>query len=99
MVGEGDRAAILFVVQRTDCEGFQAAADCDPAFAAALERVVANGVELYVYGCEISPTGIKLASRIARSRAEAADGDDSGSPRHGERHSTIVSLARLRPGD
>lgn len=64
MVREGDRAAVLFVVQRTDCERFQAAADCDPAFAKALERVAANGVEIYVYGCEISTTGVRLSHRI-----------------------------------
>jgi sugar fermentation stimulation protein A len=64
MVAEGDRAAILFVVQRTDCDRFAAAADCDPAFAKALERVVANGVELYAYGCEISTTGVRLGKRM-----------------------------------
>ena len=65
MVRAGDRAAILFVVQRTDCDRFQAAADCDPVFAAALDRVIARGVELYIYGCEIGPEGINLANRIA----------------------------------
>ncbi|MFN3523136.1 MAG: DNA/RNA nuclease SfsA [Phenylobacterium sp.] len=65
MVREGDRAVVLFVVQRTDCSRFKAAADCDPTFAAALERVTANGVELYVYGCEISAGGIKLSNRIS----------------------------------
>jgi sugar fermentation stimulation protein A len=65
MLRAGDRAAILFVVQRTDCDRFQAAADCDPAFAAALERVVVKGVELYVYGCKVAREGIELANRIA----------------------------------
>jgi sugar fermentation stimulation protein A len=64
MVAEGDRAAVLFVVQRTDCDRFAPAADCDPTFAKALERVVANGVELYVYGCEITLDGVRLGKRI-----------------------------------
>ncbi len=64
MVAEGDRAAVLFVVQRTDCDRFAPAADCDPTFAKALERVIANGVELYVYGCEITLGGVRLAKRI-----------------------------------
>jgi sugar fermentation stimulation protein A len=64
MVAQGDRAAVLFVVQRTDCHGFSAAADCDPAFARALQRVQDNGVEVYVYACEIDPTGVRLAGRI-----------------------------------
>ena len=64
MVAEGDRAAVLFVVQRTDCDRFAAASDCDPTFAKALERVVANGVELYVYGCDITLDGVRLGKRI-----------------------------------
>ena len=64
MVARGDRAAVLFVVQRTDCHGFAAAADCDPAFARALARVRDKGVEVYVYACEIGLTGVRLARRI-----------------------------------
>jgi sugar fermentation stimulation protein A len=67
MVAQGDRAVVLFVVQRTDCDRFAPAADCDPAFAKALERVVANGVELYVYCCAITTTDVRLAQRIATS--------------------------------
>jgi sugar fermentation stimulation protein A len=65
MVAEGDRAAVLFVVQRTDCHRFAPARDCDSAFASALERVQANGVEVYVYACEIDVTGVRVATRIA----------------------------------
>jgi sugar fermentation stimulation protein A len=65
MVAEGDRAAVLFVVQRTDCHRFAPARDCDPAFASALKRVQANGVEVYVYACEIDVTGVRVAARIA----------------------------------
>jgi sugar fermentation stimulation protein A len=65
MVAQGDRAAVLFVVQRTDCHRFAPARDCDPAFASALKRVQANGVEVYVYACEIDVTGVRVAARIA----------------------------------
>jgi sugar fermentation stimulation protein A len=65
MAAQGDRAAVLFVVQRTDCHRFAPAHDCDPAFASARERVQANGVEVYVYGCEIDAAGVRLAARIA----------------------------------
>jgi len=64
MVAEGDRAAVLFVVQRSDCHRFASARDCDHAFAGALERVQANGVEVYVYACEIDMTGVRLATRL-----------------------------------
>lgn len=64
MAREGHRAVVLFVVQRTDCDRFAPAADCDPAFAAALGEVAREGVEVLVYGCEIKNPGIKLAGRI-----------------------------------
>lgn len=72
MVGEGHRAVVLFVVQRTDCDRFAAAADCDPAFAQALADVAAAGVEVLVYGCRITPQEIRLAERIPWSAAVTA---------------------------
>jgi sugar fermentation stimulation protein A len=64
MAGQGDRAVLLFVVQRTDCDRFAAAADCDPKFAQALAEVARRGVEVLVYACEISPAGVTLAGRL-----------------------------------
>jgi sugar fermentation stimulation protein A len=60
----GDRAVALFVVQRTDCDRFAPAADCDPAFAKALAEVAAQGVEVLVYACEITPQAVRIARRI-----------------------------------
>jgi sugar fermentation stimulation protein A len=60
----GDRAVALFVVQRTDCERFAPAADCDPAFAKALAETAAQGVEVLVYACEITPKAVRIARRI-----------------------------------
>lgn len=65
VVTEGDRAIVLFVVQRTDCDRFAAAADCDPKFAAALDEVRAAGVEVLVYGCDITPNRVRIGSPIA----------------------------------
>ena len=65
MVHQGDRAAVLFVVQRTDCDAFAACAELDPAFAKALDRVAAAGVEVYAYACDLSPEQITLSRRIA----------------------------------
>ncbi len=64
MVRAGDRAVALFVVQRTDCDAFSACHDLDPAFATALERVADAGVEVLVYGCEMSPAAIRIARRM-----------------------------------
>jgi len=65
VVTEGDRAVVLFVVQRTDCDRFAAAADCDPKFAAALAEVREAGVEVLVYGCDITPDRVRIGSPIA----------------------------------
>lgn len=60
----GDRAVVLFVVQRADCDRFAVAHDLDPAFAAALARVRAEGVEVLVYGCDVGPARVTLARPI-----------------------------------
>jgi sugar fermentation stimulation protein A len=64
MARAGDRSVLLFVVQRTDCDRFAPAADCDPIFARALAEVADAGVEVLVYGCEVTATGVSLAGRM-----------------------------------
>ncbi len=64
MAALGDRAVILFVVQRNDCDAFTPAADLDPAFAAAMARARGRGVGVLVYACEVSPHGVRLARRL-----------------------------------
>jgi sugar fermentation stimulation protein A len=64
MVREGDRAVMLFVVQRTDCDRFAACADLDPAYAKGLEAAAAAGVEVLVYGCTIGETALAIGSRM-----------------------------------
>jgi sugar fermentation stimulation protein A len=61
----GDRAVALFVVLRADCDRFAVAADLDPAFARAFERVRDAGVEPLVYSCDVSPERIRLRRAIA----------------------------------
>jgi sugar fermentation stimulation protein A len=64
MVRAGDRSVLLFVVQRTDCDRFAPAADCDPVFAGALTEVADEGVEVLVYGCEVTAAGVRLSGRM-----------------------------------
>ena len=64
MVAQGDRAVVLFVVQRTDCDAFAACRELDPAFATALDHAADAGVEVLVYACDISPTAVTLTDRI-----------------------------------
>ena len=63
-VAEGDRAVQLFVVQRTDCDRFAACADLDPTYADQLRLAAAGGVEVLVYGCDISPEEIRIAEPL-----------------------------------
>ncbi len=60
----GSRAVMLFVVQRTDCVAFEAAADLDGAYAAGLFAAAQAGVEVLCYDCHIDPTRIRLNRRL-----------------------------------
>jgi sugar fermentation stimulation protein A len=61
---QGSRAVLFFLVQRDDCERVAAAADIDPAYAAALGEAQTAGVEILCYKCNLSPTGIALDARL-----------------------------------
>lgn len=64
VVAQGDRAALLFVVQREDCSVFTPARAIDPAYAAALEQAAKSGVEIKVQTCRVGPDGISLLYSI-----------------------------------
>jgi len=64
MVAAGERAVMLFVIQRTDCDAFSACHDLDPAYARGLTEAAANGVEVLAYACEISPEAVRIAAPI-----------------------------------
>jgi len=68
-VREGHRAVALFVVQREDCETFQACAELDPAFARGLDAAAAAGVEVLVYACGVSPEAVRIERRILWTNA------------------------------
>lgn len=64
MVEAGQRAVMLFVIQRTDCDVFAACAELDPAYARGLTEAAANGVEVLAYRCAITPGAVTLADRV-----------------------------------
>jgi sugar fermentation stimulation protein A len=64
MVRAGDRAVVLFVLQRTDCDAFAACRDIDPTFAAALDSAADAGVEVRIHTCEMSIEAITLGRRV-----------------------------------
>jgi sugar fermentation stimulation protein A len=64
MVGQGHRAAMMFLVQRGDGERFKLAADIDPVYAAAFQTAAAAGVEMLCYRCRLSPSDITVERRL-----------------------------------
>jgi sugar fermentation stimulation protein A len=64
MAGQGHRAVLLFLVQRTDCTRVTLAADLDPTYAAAFKVAQAAGIEIMCFSCAISPDGITMTGRL-----------------------------------
>ncbi len=69
MVEAGDRAVVLFTVQRQDCDAFSACRDLDPKFAAALNVAADAGVEVLIYGCGMTTDAITIDRRMDWRRA------------------------------
>lgn len=63
-VRAGERAVMVYLVQRADCAGFRPAADIDPAYASALAQATRDGVEAICYTCRLSPEAIELADPL-----------------------------------
>ena len=57
----GDRAVMLYLVQRGDCARLAIAADLDPAYDRALRQALERGVEALCYDCSVELGGIALA--------------------------------------
>lgn len=60
LAAQGRRAALLFVVQRADCEAVEPADDIDPAYGAALRAAASRGVLLRAVRARVTPTGIRV---------------------------------------
>lgn len=71
VVADGDRAVMLYVIQRDDCARLRLAADIDPAYAAAFDAAQAAGVEVLVYGTRIDVNGVRIGARAPFSGAHA----------------------------
>lgn len=64
MVGQGHRALMLYLVQRTDCDRFALASDLDPTYAAGFQSARAAGVQAMVIDTEITPSGVALRNPL-----------------------------------
>lgn len=60
----GYRAAVVFVVQRGDCDYFRPADEIDPEYGRWLRRAVKAGVEALPYSATVTPKGIVIANRL-----------------------------------
>lgn len=75
-VAAGDRAILLYCVQRDDCARLALAADYDPAYVAAHAAAAAAGVETLVYGCRFTPP--PHAAIVLDRRLPMAEDDPQG---------------------
>lgn len=64
MVAAGYRAAMLYLVQRSDAARFALARDIDPAYGTAFDRARTAGVEMLAYRCEMTIEDITVADPI-----------------------------------
>lgn len=72
---EGNRAVMLFVIQRADGDFFRPAGEIDPHYAAELLRARAAGVEIIAFRFAVSPDGITPAGPVScRLTATIPDG-------------------------
>ena len=60
----GDRAALLFLVQRSDCDRVSPADEIDPAYGRALREAKAAGVELFALGARVGARGITVEREL-----------------------------------
>ena len=64
MVRAGQRAVLLYLVQRTDCARLRLAADLDPGYARAAAAARQAGVEFLAWGTHITPEAVTLADQL-----------------------------------
>lgn len=63
-VREGDRAAMVYVAQRTDCAAFGPAERVDPAYARALREAKAAGVLVVCLVASVDERGVRVVGRL-----------------------------------
>lgn len=64
LVKNGQRAVMLYLVMRNDCDHFRVAEDIDPVYARALQKARTSGVEAFCYAAEVQPDGMKVVAGL-----------------------------------
>lgn len=62
---QGHNAAVVFVIQRSDCDYFRPADEIDPEYGRWLRRAAKAGVQVLPYIARVTPKEIVLTRRIA----------------------------------
>lgn len=60
----GDRACMLYIVNRSDVNKFSPATEIDPVYAELLKEAEASGVEILVYQTKITPSEVKIEGSL-----------------------------------
>jgi len=63
-VKSGDRAAVLFVIQRDDAQCFAPYDEADPGFGQVLRQAAEAGVEVHAWRCRVNRKAIQLLDTI-----------------------------------
>jgi sugar fermentation stimulation protein A len=63
-VAIGERAVMIYVIQRGDCAAFGLARDIDPAYARACVEAHGAGVEFAAYACRVGLDGTAIAHEV-----------------------------------
>jgi sugar fermentation stimulation protein A len=61
----GNRAVMLYLAQRADCNNFTACHDIDPAYGKGLIKAVREGVEILAYACRVTTKEIKVVKAMS----------------------------------
>ena len=64
-VSKGDRAAVVFIIQRADAQRFVPHDQADAAFGSALREAAGAGVGVYAWGCEVSQQEIAVCGAVS----------------------------------
>ena len=66
VIQEGHRAALVFLVQRTDCDGFSPADAIDPEYGRLLRKAEKSGLCIICAAAQVSDTGIRFTALPVR---------------------------------
>ena len=101
IVGNGDRAAFFYLIQRADAECFCPADFVDPQYAELFYEALDAGVEAWPYRALVSPEGIGLDRRLPVVGAGSPDprrsvSDDDGDGDGGEKDTGTARKGAVR---